>query len=104
MPERPLTIPSQLLARSLPSGETMPIPVTTTRRFDMAVPRFVAVLLGSGSRCCKHAGPHARPRCRNPRRRLRLDVGLDVVDRGLHGADLLGFLVRDLALEFFLER
>ena len=34
---------------------------------------------------------------------LRLDVRLDVVDRLLHGGDLLGFLVRDLALEFFLE-
>src|SRR3546814_4219880 len=31
MPERPLTMPSQLLARSLPSGETRPRPVTTTR-------------------------------------------------------------------------
>ena len=36
MPERPLTMPSQVLARSLPSGETMPIPVTTTRRLDMS--------------------------------------------------------------------
>jgi hypothetical protein len=31
IPERPLTMPSQLLARSLPRGETMPRPVTTTR-------------------------------------------------------------------------
>src|SRR3546814_8696457 len=33
-----------------------------------------------------------------------LDVGLDVVDRLLHRSDLLGFLVGDLALEFFFER
>src|SRR4249919_4246777 len=33
-----------------------------------------------------------------------LDVRLDVVDRLLHGGDLLGFFVRDLALELFLER
>src|SRR5687768_17297212 len=36
MPERPLTMPSQVLARSFPSGETIPIPVTTTRRLDMS--------------------------------------------------------------------
>src|SRR5690606_27637920 len=34
---------------------------------------------------------------------LRLDVGLDVVDGLLHRGDLLGLLVRDLALELFLE-
>jgi hypothetical protein len=33
-----------------------------------------------------------------------LDVRLDVVDRLLHSRDLLGFLVRDLALEFFFQR
>src|SRR5690606_39856461 len=36
MPERPLMTPSQLLARSLPSGETRPRPVTTTRRLKEA--------------------------------------------------------------------
>jgi hypothetical protein len=33
MPERPWVMPSQPLARSLPNGETIPRPVTTTRRF-----------------------------------------------------------------------
>src|SRR5690606_11537480 len=35
MPDRPAVMPSQLDARSLPSGERMPIPVMTTRRLDM---------------------------------------------------------------------
>src|SRR5690349_15878335 len=94
MPERPWTIPSQLLGRSLPSGERMPSPVTATRRFDMCP-----------APGCKCAGPQeAAPAVCHGRPGLLLDVRLDVVDRLLHGGDLLGFLVRDLALELFLER
>jgi len=33
MPLRPLQMPSQAVATVLPSGETMPSPVTTTLRF-----------------------------------------------------------------------
>src|SRR5690554_3299416 len=35
IPERPATTPSQLEARSLPSGDRMPMPVMATRRLDM---------------------------------------------------------------------
>ena len=31
-------------------------------------------------------------------------MGSDVVDRLLHAGDLLGFVIRNLALEFFFER
>src|SRR5918993_2371766 len=93
MPERPLTMPSQVLARSLPSGETMPIPVTTTRRMR-----------------CSRSSPNARGRirgpvfCTVPADTSGLDVRLDVIDGLLHRGDLLGLFVRDLALEFFFER
>src|SRR3546814_17927053 len=36
IPERPLTMPSQLAARPLPTGDRMPRPVMTTRRLDIA--------------------------------------------------------------------
>ena len=38
MPLRPLTMPSQAVATVLPSGETMPKPVTTTLRLDKLPP------------------------------------------------------------------
>src|ERR1700752_3822177 len=97
---------SQAEARVLPTGEVMPIPVTTTRRWLMA-----------GLRSRGHAAPgwlprrpaadgyaparspasqmrraaHARPCCAHVRR-SGLDVRLDVVDRLLHGGDLFRFL------------
>src|SRR3546814_16786494 len=36
IPERPLTMPSQLAARPLPTGDRMPRPVMTPRRLDIA--------------------------------------------------------------------
>src|SRR3546814_12719174 len=36
IPERPLTMQSQLAARPLPTGDRMPRPVMTTRRLDIA--------------------------------------------------------------------
>ena len=38
MPLRPLTMPSQADATVLPTGETMPKPVTTTLRLDKLSP------------------------------------------------------------------
>src|SRR5690606_12955586 len=104
IPERPLTMPSQLEARSFPSGDRMPIPVMATRRLDMG-----------NSLCSMHSwaargfdgamqnarGRNAAPGCygstgrvevspgattpgrqaRRARPTSRLDVGLDVVDR-----------------------
>src|SRR4249919_3678958 len=126
MPERPLTMPSHVVARSLPSGETVPIPVITTRLFMERSERCA----GSGrqdcglqamdreTRCAKTRGRRTRPRLVFMVRRYRptigagfaglrdtsgLDVRLDVVDGLLHRGDLFGFLVRDLALELFFE-
>src|SRR5690606_5871774 len=75
-PDFPAMMLDQACGMSLPTGLTIPSPVTTTRRRVMsnADPK------GSGLR-----------------------VGLDVVDRLLDGRDLLGFLVRDLGLELVLE-
>src|SRR6476659_6271402 len=99
MPERPLVTASHADSRELPTGETMPMPVTTTRRLLMAgAPLALYCVRGPE----KHRAAQARPRL-SARWGSGLDVGLDVVDRLLHGGDLLGFLVRDLALELFLE-
>src|SRR5690625_3937822 len=126
MPERPAVMPSQLEARSLPSGERMPIPVMTTRRLDM---ECSFNQWDAGTPACRPRnergrmrGPVSigvppmdqpgvargrglrRPAADAPRATaLRLDVRLDVVDGLLDRGDLLGFLVRDLALELFLE-
>src|SRR3954463_14614846 len=76
---------SQAWATVLPTGETTPSPVTTTRRFDML-----------GARRKRYG---ARRREKAPRG-LLLDVALDVVDGLLDVGDLFRFLVGDLALEF----
>src|SRR5438477_961346 len=57
--------------------------------------------------CAPVAKTQTAPRGRSSaseRKKSGFDVRLDVVDRLLHGGDLLGFLVRDFALEFLLER
>src|SRR5690606_23711208 len=77
MPDRPARMLAQACGTSLPTGLTIPSPVTTTRRRVM----WNADPKGSGLR-----------------------VRLDVVDGLLDGRDLLGFLVRDLGLELVLER
>src|SRR5690606_34574335 len=139
MPERPLTMPSQLLARSLPSGEMMPRPVTTTRRLkagrlDMDDSTCWRLRPPTGSHAClvrrvwtaalpampeRHRAARCGPGLKRgapaapvtrighghaPPAGLRLDVRLDGIDRLLDRSDLFGFLVRDLALELFLER
>src|SRR6478735_8059180 len=108
MPERPLTIPSQVLARSLPSGETMPIPVTTTRLMPCSRSLCSRAALWSACSSTTHSIRNAQGRERGPvsvtpRLESRLDVGLDVIDGLLHRGDLLGLFVRDFALELFFE-
>src|SRR5690606_24113418 len=77
MPDRPARMLVQACGMSLPTGLTIPRPVTTTLR-----------------RVMSSAAPEGSS----------LRVGLDVVDGLLDAGDLLGFLVRDLGLEFLLER
>src|SRR5437773_3916862 len=72
-PLQPALRACQLASFPIPSDDTRPMPVTTTRRV-----LIMGLLFGLG-------------------------VRLDVVDRFLHARDLLGVLVRNLDAEFFLE-
>src|SRR5688572_10917843 len=91
IPPRPCTMLSHALATVLPTGETMPSPVTTTRRLVKEQP------LDQGICGCGLAG--RAPACGSA-----AAAGLDVVDGLLDGGDLLGLLVGDFALEGLLER
>src|ERR1044071_3556094 len=87
-PDLPSRMPRQVGSLPMPSGEIIPIPVTTTRRFCMR--------LWGRARC----GTGSRPvptdlRC--------FRAFLDVVDGVLDLADLLRLVVRDLHAELFLE-
>src|SRR3569832_1046091 len=100
----------------LPTGEMMPRPVKTTRRFDKRLPQMGewitagnredenrAAILGRSvadlnplTHGATALGPHMRS---------RLGAALsDVVDRLLNGGDLLSVFVRDFGFELFLER
>src|SRR3954454_8970057 len=90
----------QLVSISPPKGDTIPRPVTTTRR-------IAKLLKGqktngpppwAGSRSCQAA--RTPPGRRGGRSGL---VGLDIVDRVLDGADLLGRVVGNLDSELLLE-
>src|SRR5437660_12637834 len=96
MPERPSMSPCQVGSLPTPSGEIMPIPVTTTRRLVMRV----CVCAGGAG------GVNAIPRNGTDRRsvpgwaRLRsLGALVDVLDRVLNLLDLLGLVVRNLDAE-----
>src|SRR5438105_2978448 len=74
MPLRPAASAAQFASVPMPSDDTRPMPVTTTRRV-----LAMSLLFGLG-------------------------VRFDVLDRFLHAGDLLGILVRDLDPELLLER
>src|SRR6185312_12610035 len=100
MPLFPAVMFAQAVATSLPTGLMMPRPVTTTRRLLMFEPALNSAGLGNpyGGVCFRTPKTKAAPRgrsswCCRSRENSSLDVGLDVVDRLLHGRDLLGFLV-----------
>src|SRR6185503_938788 len=80
MPDLPATIAAQASLTELPTGQTVPSPVTTTLRLDNSTP-------------CQES----------LRALLLLQVRVDIVHGLLHRGDLLGFFVRDLALELFLQ-
>src|SRR5512140_674906 len=86
-PFLPASSADHVASRSLPTGVMRPIPVMTTRR--MAIP------YRTGLREARKARKLARLR-----RLLR--VRLDVVDRVLHGLDLLGVFLGDRDLELLL--
>src|SRR5678815_691641 len=87
----PATIPFQVPALLLPSAVTRPTPVITTRRFEFAI-NAAARRVPRGPQ--RHAMNAAVLTC----------LGGDVIDRVLHGLDLLGFLVRNIQTEFVFER
>src|SRR5688500_12203329 len=72
----------------MPTGETKPTPVTTTR-----------LLI-----CLSRRSPKGRSRTSGEGLLLLLGVRLDVVDRFLDAGDLFRFLVRTLDAELFLVR
>src|SRR5262245_30052234 len=94
MPLWPAVNPVQFASVPMPSEDTNPIPVTTTRRFDISV-RIRGPFPGQGIRGPTPGGSRSL---------LALGVRVDVLDRFLHAGDLLGVLVRDLDPELFLER
>src|SRR5918994_7020176 len=79
MPLVPAHSASQFVCVPMPTGDTRPTPVTTTRlvTIDLLLPSHVSLLF-----------------------RVRLDV----VDRFLDARDLLRFLVRDLVCRLLLEK
>src|SRR3954469_25179044 len=93
MPLRPARSDSQVASVPMPTEDTSPMPVTTTRLLNLPPPRVTA-------RTARNAP------ARLPQRRLLLVLGvrLDVLDGFLDARDLLGVLVRDLDPELLLER
>src|SRR5687767_4461276 len=92
MPLRPAHSPAHVASVPIPSDDTNPIPVTTTR-----------LLKPPPSSGCR---PPCRPVTTGPRgpgSLLGLGVLLDVVHGLAHARDLLRVLVRDLDTELFLE-
>src|SRR5678816_4624223 len=93
IPLLPARIEAHAVATSLPTGETIPSPVTTTRRLDT---------LSSLSRNDAGVGHGLTPP--SMERISGLAAIRDVADCLAHGGDLLGVFVRDLDLELFFER
>src|SRR5262245_19630257 len=94
MPLRPAVNAVQFASVPMPSDDTNPIPVTTTRRFDLSF-RIRGSCPGPGIR-----GPFPG----GSRSLLALGMRIDVLDRFLHAGDLLGVLVGNLDPELFLKR
>src|SRR6476620_700165 len=93
MPLRPARSDSHVASVPMPTEDTSPMPVTTTRLLNLPPPRVTA-------RTARNAP------ARLPQRRLLLvlGVGLDVLDGFFHARDLLGVLVGDLDPELLFER
>src|SRR5215208_7201816 len=93
MPLRPARSDSQVASVPMPTDDTRPIPVTTTRLLNLPPP-------------CVAAPTARNAPARLPQRRLLLVLGvrLDVLDGFLHARDLLGILIGDLDAELLFER
>src|SRR3954447_13372146 len=99
MPERPSTSPCQVGSLPTPSGEIMPIPVTTTRRLVM---RF-AFAQAERAASTPPANGTDRRSVPNWARLRSLGALVDVLDRVLNLLDLLGLVVGNLDAELLFE-
>src|SRR3546814_4507920 len=94
----------QLVSTSPPKGETMPRPVTTTRRITRSnsLPLCETAPLPRES-----PGPESRLSISLARSRDQADlsalVGFNIIDRVLNGPDLFRCVVRNFHAEFFFE-
>src|ERR1700683_3637511 len=100
MPLRPATIDAHAAETSLPTGDTIPRPVTTTRR----------LLNGDSSNGCLNSGHGRRPSKFEVLSLLQLQwvlglalVRIVIVDGLLNRGNFFGILVRDFSLEFLFE-
>ena len=105
MPERQARMFSHAAAEPTPTGEMMPIPVTTTRRLAMAAYGTCGFAKQDAQRSRAAASrSNEAGQCRPAPLGLLLLVRIDVIDGLLHRRDLLGLFVGDLGFELFLER
>src|SRR3990172_4449388 len=118
IPLLPATIPRQDSSTPIPTGHTIPSPVTTTRRLDMVLPPPFSTNRKADAR--PSATARGRRRFDHGLRRPRKErapaapsggqapalllVRVDVVHGVLDGLDVLRLLVRDLHLELLLHR
>src|SRR4029453_7230545 len=97
MPDSLFSRRLQTFSRPTPNGETMPIPVMTTRR--MVSLRSILPFQG-----CATTALAAMIRSRTRMRRtISARLRLDVFDGILDGLDLFGRIIGNLAAELFLE-
>src|SRR6266540_362809 len=105
IPLLPATSADQDSSTPIPTGETSPRPVTTTRRLLIGSPlRGTDIRGGEAPRPRPRTARATRPRTRGPGALRLLLVGRDVRHRVLDGLDVLRLLVRDLDLELLLHR
>src|SRR4030095_856541 len=96
MPLLPARIADHAVAMSLPTGETIPSPVTTTRRLDTLSSMKCGGMEGGGAAGVDRRH-HACGTCQG-NLKLRLAAIRDVADGLAHGGDLLGVFVGNLDL------
>src|SRR3954452_5894799 len=101
MPERPSTSPCQVGSLPTPSGEIIPIPVTTTRRLVMRL--RIANAEGERNQSRGRHGRKARAGWALPKLRRVTGIVGDVVDGVPDGLDLLGLIIGNLDSELFFE-
>src|SRR5688500_17165618 len=105
MPHCPWIMACQDLSTPVPRAVTSPVPVTTTRRFDIRISNGMKAnshpLWRDSRRKVSVVDQSKRQRAA---RLLGLLVRVDVVDGVAHGLDVLRLFVGDLDLELLFHR